>query len=294
MDPLQSRIIAAHALLKQEKRYNQVTIVKKLSVLGYEISAPSFSLAVRGKSVGDEVLSVTSAGLDELIWLELGHTWQKRQYRYTPAADWQAQNVAIEKKVSAPKTGFIFHDHGRLPIHQKVDFFSRANKEIVELGITLNSFSSYFFTRNEYEFKIPVMDVLKRGVDLHCYLLDPVCNEAHLYFEDRSRIIPDEKQGIEKINKSLERLRKVAAFFDKEGFPGTFQVFTYRHIPTNYFLLVDPGSAQGEMMISHYIYGQLRAQCPVLEIHRKNNSSLYRRYWQSAQYFIDDAKVVIF
>lgn len=294
MDFLQKKIIAAFTLLKQEKRYKQITLVKKLSVLEYEISPPSFSLAIRGKPVGDEVLSITSNGLDELVWQELGYTWQNDHYRYTPTEDWLARIVAIEQKVSAPKNGFIFHDHGRVAIHQKVNFFSQAEKQIIELGITLNTFSSYFFNRNEYEFKIPVMDVLKRGVDFHCYLLAPDCNEARLYFEDRSRIIPEEQQGIEKIKASLERLQKISAFFEEEGLPGNFRVFTYRHIPTNYFLLVDPGSPQGEMMISHYIYGQLRAQCPVLEIHRKNNSSLYRRYWLSAQHFINDAKAINF
>lgn len=290
MDPLQVMIIAGYDLLEQHYRYKQIVVVKKLGVLGYELSPPSFSLAVRGKSIGSDILVTASGGIRELVAKELGHHWKDNSFIDTRGADWQAEIVQIEQPDGPPRFNFIFHEQGRLSIQQKVDFFATATCSVIELGLTLNTFSNYFFSRNEYEFKIPISRLLERGVDFHCYLLDPDCNEARLYFEDRSREIPEEKNGTEKIKSSIERLQKICRFFQGENFPGQFKVLTYRHIPTQYMLLVDPESQHAKTMISHYIYGVSRANCPVLEVHKKQNRDLYRRYWNAARVFVQDAK----
>ena len=47
-------------------------------------------------------------------------------------------------------------------------------------------------------------------------------------------------------------------------------------------------------MVSHYMYGVRRADCPVVEFSKQTDYDLYRKYWKSYQALIRDAKAVDF
>ncbi|KAA3632652.1 MAG: hypothetical protein DWQ02_14390 [Bacteroidetes bacterium] len=281
-------------MLQASCNYKQITIVKKLSILGFEISAASLSNILNDRKVGSDALWVMSKGIKKLVAKELGFDYVDRSFQAITKSGWTPEIVSIqEENKKNLNGGVIFHNEGRLDISEKVSFFSNAQSQIIEFGLSLNSFSNYFFTRKEADFKVPIIGLLQRGVDFKCFLLDPECNEARLYFEDRSRFVEEEYSGIEKIKTSIRRFEKMQQEFQNLKYPGKFEVFTYKHIPHNYFLVIDGGRISGKMMVSHYIYGELRANCPVIQFTKIDQRTLYRRYWNSLEKLTKGARKIV-
>jgi hypothetical protein len=81
---------------------------------------------------------------------------------------------------------------------------------------------------------------------------------------------------------------------EAEGLAEQLEAYTYRHIPYNHFLIVDGKTRAGKMMVSHYMYGVKRADCPVVEFSKQTNHDLYRKYWKSYQDLILHAKAIDF
>lgn len=289
-------IVNGVTLLKRKKNYKQITIVNKLKYLNFDISAATLSNILNKKIVGQDAIWKTAEGIQALIKLELGMIFNQGQFlEQKERKDWIPEDIpglSIDEPSLIMKPGFVFNEEGRYSLTQKIAFLSTAEHEVIEFGLTLRTFASHFFSRNDSEFKIPLTKLLEKGVNIKCYVLDPGSNEARLYFEDRSRILPDEKNGIESIKQSIEKLGKVYREFKKADYPGLFEVYTYKHFPYNYFMMVDGGSPKGKIAISHYIYGELRAKCPIIEFTRKHSPSLYRRYLTSLRNLTKDARVI--
>jgi len=282
-------------LLKKKKQYDQLTVVNKLKYLNFSVSPATFGKILKDERVGDHTLSMVSNGMQKLMVEELDLKWNNLGYVELNTPDWKPTEVreATPKVLSvALNPGFTFHTEGRLEIQQKVKFISRAQKEVVEFGVTLNTFTSYFKSRKDSEFKIHVETLLKAGVNFKCYLLDPECNEASAYFEDRRREQDDEIINVEPIRDSIRKLGAIKKEIEGAGYQGKFEVFTYKHIPYNYFMVVDGNTPNGSMMVSHYIYGVPRAKSPVLEFTKSDNHDLYKRYWNSYQKLIKGAKAI--
>jgi hypothetical protein len=55
---------------------------------------------------------------------------------------------------------------------------------------------------------------------------------------------------------------------------------------------IDGQTPAAKMMISHYIYGESRANCPVIEFTKKDNLLLYKRYRTSLQRLTSDARPI--
>jgi len=125
----------------------------------------------------------------------------------------------------------IVHEEGRLTVPQKVDFFKDAEKEVVELATAARSFVAYFESRPYREFKQPVVELLKRGVNFTVLVLDPQCPVAVTYADDF-----DEEDLLNKIERSIEGLLKLQEEFANAGYRGKFQVFRYSQLPSCYLL----------------------------------------------------------
>lgn len=281
-------ILQGFELLKAQKNYHQAAVVQKLNFLETKISKAGFNNIVNGKSVSRTTLLEVCKGMQELVMAELGYAWQATQFINLPTKGWiptEVGQLTSNDPSLIAKPGFAFHQEGRLEISQKVEFFSKAQQEVVEFGVSLNTFSNYFFSRSDAEFKNPVAELLEKGVHFKCFLLNPDCAAARVYFNDSKLRQGDEK----KIREAIERLSALRNEFNALNFKGNFDVFTYKHIPNNHFLAVDPASNMGKMMVSHYIFGEPRAKCPVIEMHKKQNPTLFRRYHDSFLRLIDGA-----
>lgn len=278
-------------ILKTQKKYSQTIVVKKLKTLGFQTNPSSLSNFLKGKPVGDAALNTLSSGIQMLLKKECCLRWEDAQNDFEPIPDCTPE--IVPDKSEKEKNGIQFYKEGRLDIADKVRFFSTAQKEMIEFGLTLNTFTGYFFRRRPDEFKLPIYRLLERGVNIKCYLLDPNCNEARLFFEDRKNYYVEEGEGTDKIRRTLMRFKTILKEIEEYGFEGKMEVYTYKHIPCQYTMVIDKDdSSKGKLQLSHYLYGELRSHCPVLECHRKDNTSLFMLYCSSLQKLIKGAKKV--
>lgn len=296
---LRQIIVEGFQMLQEEKSYKQNQIINKLRTLKTEVSTASFSNILTRKTVGLDVLQKVALGIQEIMASELGYSYQINGFEKDDDPSWQPNAVketnlkatTLENDSVVP--GFVFHTEGRVTIQHKTNFIQDAQSEIIEVGTRLKTFTEYFFSRNEQEYKTHIVALLKRGIKMRFYMLDPDSNEAALYFRDRTRVQEEENDSIIEMKKVIEKIKKIHAEFEKENYSGSFELYLYKHLPTNLFFVVDGHLPDGKMMISHYLYGLRRAECPVLEIDKRFQSILFKKYFKSLQAFILDAKRVI-
>lgn len=278
-----------YQLLNAQKGYSQRETVGKLVYLGYSTNVTAFNLINNEKSISTKALVILFDGMQVLLKKEIC-------YGLNQGLIWQRLEGCQEETVKGLdrnelSKGFQVHPGGRLKIEEKVKFFNAAQKEVIEFGITLSTFSSYFISRSEATFKSHIIQLLKDGVNVKCYLLDPDWHGTHMYFTDREPIIKEGDTGANRIWSSLRKLKIISAEIAALAYPGQFEVFTYRHFPNNYFLAIDSTEKKvAKMMVSNYLFGERRADCPVMEITRKDQLVLYMRYLSSLQKIIKDAK----
>lgn len=281
-------------LLEAEKAYQQANILRKLVSLDKKISPSSLSKILNGIDVGNTVLRKGGEGVLEIVRQELGYTFDKKKMAFNTGKapeGWKPYIIPEREEGAEEEKGrIIIHPNGRLPIGDKVAFMASAQEEVIEMGVRLRTFADYFTSRNEHEFKLPVYSLLERGCHYKAYLLDPESNEASHYFHDRAQVQEEEGQSIEKIRAVLRKLSRIVKEVEAEGFPGKFQVFLYKHIPYNHFLIVDGERLHGKMLVSPYLYGINRANCPVIELAKQADRSLFRRYYHSFQCLIRGAR----
>ena len=279
-------------LLEAIKLYGQINVVNKLETLGISLSPSTFYRIIK-KGGGSRNIIEIAKGIQTIVEKELGYSFEEKQLKFT-----ETKKKAWEEEIIPEKTGkknlpegFKFYEGGRLEIEEKVAFFSTAQREIIEFGVTLNTFSSYFYSRKASAFRVPVIQLLEKGVNLNCYLLDADCNAARLYFEDRKKVLPEDK-GLGKIKESIEKLKAFQEELKSLSLKGKVALYSYKHVPNNYFHMVDGNTTAGKMMTSHYLYGERRASSPVFKFTKKDNRDLFRLYKNSLKNLIKGAKLL--
>lgn len=279
--------------LADTRFYTQAEVVGKLGALDIQISRASFSKLITGQPVGDKLTRDTCRGLDKLVELELGQVYNPVTDNFDKLSDHSSQEEIIISPIKdLNRPAYRFYEQGRLPIANKVSFFNDAQKELIEVGVRLATFTNYFHSRSSHEFSDHIEALLKKGVTIKLYLLDPDGNEARIYFQDRAKAIPEERESIEKIRRVKEKLILIRNEFDAKKLPGKIELYAYKHIPTNYFLCVDGGTRHGKLISSSYLYGLRRAEVPLLEIEKRYNPALYRKYYSSMRALIKDARLI--
>lgn len=193
----------------------------------------------------------------------------------------------LDQKLKRAQTDKVVrvYEEGRLPLAAKVALFEAAKRDIVEVGTAVRSFVGYFEQRPYSEFKKPVVEVLKRGVNFHVLVLDPDSEIAGIYAKDRNE--PDLPL---KIKQSIERLLKLRDEFRQARLPGEFDIRLFSHFPSCYALMVDPGESEGRMHVSHYLHDLKRADTPVFEIHESDSPVLFEKYRRFLQELVDTSR----
>ena len=178
-------------LLMNTMYYGQINIVNKLTVRRYKISTAWLSSFLNGTRPGKpDVLMKISEGIKYLGEQELGYTYQYELQAYSEesAPNWR-QNILPESEQDIDSIESVkFHHDGRVPVQYKTAFFANAQHEVIEIGVRLNTFSSYFTSQNDQVYKAHIIKLLERGVNVKGYLLDPESNEARIYFHDRAKV----------------------------------------------------------------------------------------------------------
>lgn len=178
-------------------------------------------------------------------------------------------------------------EDGRMAILRKVEFFNDAKQKIMILATSGRSFVYYFESRPYSEFKQPVVDALKRGVNFSVFVFDPDCPNALTYATDMN-----DSELIPKIHRALEGFIKLRNEFGMANYPGKFELFKYSQLPTCYMLVVDPQEPEGRMHFSHYLNGLKHADTPIVEVYKAENPTLFDKYVSYAKRLAETSKKV--
>lgn len=283
-------------LLENQFAYSQTDIIYKIAFLGVDISKSLFSNILSAKrEIGNKKLHLASECIQKIVKSELGYDFDENTKTFSISNrpdNWTPKLIPLNHYPSEKKESLIIHENGRLPIQEKVNFLKSAQKEVVEFGVRLRAFAHYFLSRSTHEFRNHIEELLAKGVNFNLYLLDPDSNVARLYFEDRSRILKEENKSVEVIPEVISLLKQINEELSEKNHPGKLRLFKYKHIPYCHFLIVDGSAYFGKMMVSPYLYGVRRADCPVIQLSKSSNRDMYRLYWTSYLKLIENAKPI--
>jgi hypothetical protein len=170
----------------------------------------------------------------------------------------------------------------RPPIEEKLRVISSAQKEVIELGTSLRTFVSYFDQTADDLFSNHIVELLKRGVNIQCLLLDPARAPATHPHE------PAMQQRIEASLAALDRIR--AGFKARPDLKGSFSISLYDHAPTFAAICVDGASEDGQIFVTPYLMGIKNANAPAYLISRREHPTVHAAYYTSLQ---NDIKAAI-
>ena len=271
--------------------YSQKKIVDQLNQIGCNYGTATLNKIVKFKSqpgkrvnVGKKTLFLIAEGLKQVIKTDLSMVLEEATGKFLFQQGAAKQNVLPPIKAKAiieGNNGFTYHAEGRRSPEEKIKFMegAEAGNIITELGIRLNSFSNYFFTTRESAYKDKIRQLLKDGIHLHCYFLNPKGRFAQSYFKDREQAKKDnlEIRAYEAMPEIIDKLIFTRDELNKEGYKGKVKIFKYDSTPQFHGLVI----GNKRMYVSHYIYGVKRSDAPVIEIHKKNNLRLFLKYLNS-------------
>lgn len=292
----------------REDDYNQEQLRTELNRLGFKLSKATISNIYNryiknnektaeqktGKELrttGRRSLILFASGLVELLKVEKQLHFDSASKTFVIQVN--TENKTLEKvlPVALAYKAFI-HEKGRRNVVEKIDFMKNAQHEIIELGIRLNNFSKYFIAQHDEVFTNPISELLQRGVNLKCLMMDPKAEMTRIYFEDRALVNPREMYAFQEMPQILEDLLGVKQELNAHNYAGKMSVHLYQNFPYAHFLVVDGAEEWGKMMYTTYIYGEKRANCPVTEVYQYGSPQLYKRQWNAVKNILEQAKEV--
>lgn len=270
--------------------YTQLQLVEKFASYGFDFSTPTMSnLYKQREKVSHRTWKMAAQAFQMLLKEECGMVYDEEKEDFYQNLDISISPSDLSSKptINDKKSeSIVFHARGRLEIREKAAFISAAKYEVIEIGVSLRTFSSYFFNRASYEYQEPVERLLKEGVHIKCLVLEPTATTSEVYLKDRG-----EGELIETIDKNIDKLKELKGTFENKNYKGKFDIYTYAHIPYNHFCVIDGNYPNGEMIISPYIFGIKRADAPVFKLSKKNHLHLFEKYWQSIQLILQNSKL---
>jgi hypothetical protein len=290
-DRLKNIVIKGLKHLSEKLMYGQKNVLNKFNVLGYSLSPSALSKIKNGGEVGLRTLSQSAKYMQEVLRLELGMVYKLENQDFVSQYDpnWGAYIIPEKAKDPDRSPSFLMHENGRVLLQEKTKFIAEARKDVLEIGVRLNSYTNYFMSQSEKVFKAHIVELLRKGVSIKSYLLDPNSQEARIYFDDRAKVQTFEKDALSETKRNIERLKVLCAEFEAMKLAGTFEIYLYRHIPFSHVLVVDSKMEGAKMMVSNYLYGIKRADCPVMEFSKNDHPQLFSKYWESSQHFVHGA-----
>jgi hypothetical protein len=283
----------------KQNRYKQNAIVEKLNILGVKIAVSSYSVLVnlkkneaKGKTVSIDLIKDVVEGLEEIIKSEKGVVYDKNTQTFISLDEenWKPLIIKMDDETATnTKQYIIIHEKGRLSVSSKINLVKRSQKDFVELGVRLKSFSSHFFDENEDAYKAPIINKLNEGLNFRCFMLNPRGRFAADYFMDRAKVQPEEKFAFEEMKQVLERLKVIRDNVNAQSKKGKMEIYLMNSYPYFHASVSDGDYGNGKMYVAQYLYGISRANSPVFEFTKKENPIFYKKYWNSIQKTISKA-----
>ena len=180
---------------------------------------------------------------------------------------------------------FQINEQGRLSVQEKVAFMNKAKSEVIEIGSGIREFTRYFTSRSPSDFKEHVKNLLSRGIVFRCLAVDPVWIQKVVKMSSR------EKEYYKQINQTLIQLHKIRKEFRESGITTKFEIRTYRSIPRYHALCVDLNKPTGRMIISNYLPGIKKAECPVFQFSKSSNPKMFETYNNSIRRIIKNSQI---
>jgi hypothetical protein len=173
-------------------------------------------------------------------------------------------------------------EEGRPSLAQKLELIGSARTDVIECGIALRTFVSYFETRPATEFRNHVANLMRRGVRFRCLLLDPDCSFA--------RDLAD-PPILERIRESIRYLTKLSTELCPSD-AGGLQVLLYQSSPHFSMICVDGECEDGRLLVSPYLYGSRKAESPGFLIWKRSHPVLFEKFWSSTSFLLSQARPI--
>ncbi|MEM0993214.1 MAG: hypothetical protein AAGI49_09265 [Bacteroidota bacterium] len=301
-DQLRKTIKAATELLQINPRttYTQQAIVERLEWVGYKVSPSLFNVVLNQKEKGSlSSLQKIRDGLDEIIRVELGYYYDEEDGSYIKSDD---PNIVLRRitrnglieEVAEQINNVKVYSAGRLSLEEKVAFMQDATEEVIFFGVRLRQFASYFTGKKMSDFGVHISGLLDKGVRVRAYMLDPNWDKTSIYFDDRSSALEQEKYSLQSMDTIVKELKFVSQQYNtSKTSSAALEIFTYRHFPQGYYLVVDGHLPNGKMQFAPYLFGLSRSESPVQEILKQDQALLFDKYWCSLQSLIAAAAPLI-
>lgn len=166
---------------------------------------------------------------------------------------------------------------GRPSLSQKLSLVRYAKTEIVEIGIGLTSFAQYFTGQSPEEFRDPIRQLVRGGVELNCFALNPSYGPGQAWLGEQGNADYPDEAAI-----ARRRIEDEAKFCRNEQYLGRVGYHTYSRVPEFWCLGVDVNDPlDGRMFFAPYLMGVPRASMPVVQVSRSSRPDLYAKYLSS-------------
>lgn len=268
--------------------YTQLELVEKFAQYGFSFSKPTMSNLYRQKEkVSFKTWKTAATAFQRLLKEECGMSYDEANGDFVKTLEKTIATSDLHvQSTTITQPPVDFHARGRLQISEKAAFVSTAKQEVIEIGVGLRTFTSYFYNHAHYEYQAYIERLLSKGVNIRCLLIAPEATTSEVYLKDRSESIL-----LERISENITKLNELRQIFEGKNYKGKFNIYTYSHIPYSHFCVVDANTPDGKMIISPYIFGVKRADAPVFELSKKEHYYLFDRYWQSIQLILKNSKI---
>lgn len=281
--------------LIKEEGYTQIEIFKKFQQLDIQVSRASISNFCNKKFRSLTLLRKGAQGFQIIMERDLCLVFNENLNQFENKENCTPQPIQINQENVTSGIEIISPPYsildGRVDVTDKVELYQKAKYEILEIGIRLKNFRTYFEEKRESAFLDPLRNILDQGADFKCYTLDSAGNYARKYLEDRATAQPSEIKLLQEIPQITSELRNLFIQINREGYKGKMELYQYDHVPYYHATVIDGNTENGNINIAPYLYGISRANTPVIQLSQKKNKVLFKKYWKSIKTLINSRQI---
>jgi hypothetical protein len=135
---------------------------------------------------------------------------------------------------------------------------------------------------------VVVLTALKQECQAVLAHLDPDWEGSRLYLTAGGEV-----SYRDEIRRALHVLRAQSEQLAAQPRRGSFEIYLYRCPPSYHASVADGADPRdGRMTFGAYLFGVPRSQCPVLQLSRRSNPTMFDTYWRSVQALLEAGRRV--